>query len=107
MEDSFFLIHAAEFVLANKLMKTRVHLSPMIVNFVTFRKEWWVQSGLASKPNIVPLQLFTVAVKWQSDELFDDDEVSLSYAFVTWDIKSSCTQPRLSWVSPYEYLGDN
>lgn len=39
------------------------------------RKQWWAESGLATKANIVPLQVFTAAVKWQSDDLFDDDEV--------------------------------
>ncbi|OEH78042.1 proteasome pci domain-containing protein [Cyclospora cayetanensis] len=52
------------------------------LKFIVFRtmmkrmKEWWVKSGLASKANIVPIQVFTAAIKWQTDDLFDDDEVS-------------------------------
>ncbi|XP_026194152.1 PCI domain-containing protein 2 [Cyclospora cayetanensis] len=52
------------------------------LKFIVFRtmmkrmKEWWVKSGLASKANIVPIQVFTAAIKWQTDDLFDDDEMA-------------------------------
>ncbi|KAL8424875.1 hypothetical protein Efla_002994 [Eimeria flavescens] len=52
------------------------------LRFIVFRtlmkrmKNWWASSGLASKANIVPIQVFTAAVRWQSDELFDDDEMA-------------------------------
>ncbi|CDJ68882.1 proteasome PCI domain-containing protein, putative [Eimeria necatrix] len=52
------------------------------LKFIVFRtlmkrmKQWWLESGLASKANIVPIQVFTAAIKWQSDELFDDDEMA-------------------------------
>ncbi|PHJ15854.1 pci domain-containing protein [Cystoisospora suis] len=43
--------------------------------YSVLRKEWWAKSGLASKPNIVPISAFSAALRWQSDSLFDDDEV--------------------------------
>ncbi|KAL8273506.1 hypothetical protein Esti_002572 [Eimeria stiedai] len=52
------------------------------LRFIVFRtlmkrmKDWWAKSGLATKANIVPIAVFTAAVKWQSDELFDDDEMA-------------------------------
>ncbi|EPR62542.1 PCI domain-containing protein [Toxoplasma gondii TgCatPRC2] len=52
------------------------------IKFIVYRtlmkhvKEWWLKSGLASKPNIVPISAFSTALKWQSDSLFDDDEMA-------------------------------
>ncbi|KAF8821710.1 PCI domain-containing protein [Cardiosporidium cionae] len=50
------------------------------VKFIVYRtlmkriKHWWKTCGLCVKEHIVPMNVFTAALAWQSDELFDEDE---------------------------------
>lgn len=70
------------------------------LRFIVFRtmmkrmKQWWADSGLATKANIVPLQVFTAAIKWQSDELFDDDEMACISANL---IRMGYVKGYISW----------
>ncbi|KAL8451323.1 hypothetical protein Emed_002051 [Eimeria media] len=80
-----YQIYTTDYVLEENesvLIKHGTILCVERLRFIVFRtlmkrmKDWWAKSGLATKPNIVPISVFTAAIKWQSDDLFDDDEMA-------------------------------
>eukprot|EP00921_Rhytidocystis_pertsovi_P024971 GHVQ01040235.1.p1 GENE.GHVQ01040235.1~~GHVQ01040235.1.p1 ORF type:complete len:330 (+),score=26.60 GHVQ01040235.1:424-1413(+) len=71
------------------------------VKFIVYRtlmrhvKEWWVKhSGLCTKPNIVPIAVFAAGVKWQSDDLFDEQEMACIGANL---IRTGYVKGYISW----------
>ncbi|KAF8821042.1 PCI domain-containing protein [Cardiosporidium cionae] len=71
------------------------------VKFIVYRtlmkriKYWWKTCGLCAKEHIVPINAFTAALAWQSDDLFDEDEmacisanlISMGYikGYISWE----------------------
>eukprot|EP00922_Rhytidocystis_sp_ex-Travisia-forbesii_P063594 GHVS01094594.1.p1 GENE.GHVS01094594.1~~GHVS01094594.1.p1 ORF type:complete len:471 (+),score=56.11 GHVS01094594.1:210-1622(+) len=71
------------------------------VKFIVYRtlmkqiKDWWVNhSGLCTKPHIVPIAAFAAGIKWQADELFDQQEMACICANL---IRSGYVKGYISW----------